>query len=118
LLVELSREMREAADRGKALGLTENELAFYDALEVNDSAVAILGDEKLAKIAKDLTATVRQNTAIDWTSRESIRANLRRMVKRVLRQNGYPPDKQDSAVKTVIEQAETLCEDWAGEYSA
>lgn len=115
LLVGLSREMREAADRGKALGLTEDELAFYDALEVNDSAVAILGDEKLAKIAKDLTETVRKNTAIDWTSRESVRANLRRMVKRVLRQNGYPPDKQDSAVKTVIEQAETLCEDWAGE---
>lgn len=114
LLVELSREMREAADRGKALGLTEDELAFYDALEVNDSAVAILGDEKLAKIAKDLTETVRKNTTIDWTSRESVRANIRRMVKRVLRLNGYPPDKQESAVRTIIEQAETLCEDWVG----
>ena len=115
LLVELSREMRDAADRGKALGLTEDELAFYDALEVNDSAVAVLGDAQLAKIARDLTETVRKNTTIDWTSRESVRANIRRLVKRVLRINGYPPDKQDSAVKTVIEQAETLCEDWVGE---
>lgn len=114
-LLTLAKELREANDRGEAFGLTEDELAFYDALGVNDSAVAILGDQKLAKIARDLTATLRKNTTIDWTSRESVRANLRRMIKRILRHNGYPPDKQESAVQTVIEQAETLCEAWVGE---
>jgi type I restriction enzyme R subunit len=112
-LIDLAKEMREANSRGEKLGLTEDELAFYDALEVNDSAVKILGDDILRAIAHDLVETVKRNVTIDWTVKESVRANLRRMVKRVLKQHGYPPDKQEKAVQTVLEQAETLCEHWA-----
>jgi hypothetical protein len=90
------------------LGLTEEELAFYDALETNDSAVAVLGDVTLRAIARELTEIVRKNATIDWSQRESARANLRRLVKRVLRQYGYPPDKQEKATDTVLSQAETL----------
>jgi len=89
LLIKLGNEMREANARGEALGLTEDELTFYDALGINDSAVKIMGDEQLTKIARDLTEIIRKNATIDWTSRERVRANLRRMVKRVLRLNGY-----------------------------
>ena len=112
-LIEIAKEMREAQERGEELGLSEEELAFYDALEVNDSAVEVLGDETLRAIAVELVETVRRNVTIDWTIRESVRANLRRAVKRVLRRHGYPPDKQESATATVIEQAEVLCVDWA-----
>ena len=91
-LIGLARELREANARGEQLGLSEDELAFYDALEVNDSAVQVLGDEKLRDIARELVATVRGNVTIDWTLRENVRANLRRLVKRVLRRYGYPPD--------------------------
>lgn len=104
-LIELAREMREAGHRGKDLGLSDEELAFYDALETNDSAVAVLGDETLRTIARELTETVRRNATIDWTQKESARANLRRYVKRILRQYGYPPDKQQSATDTVLQQA-------------
>ena len=92
----------------EALGLSDDELAFYDALGVNDSAVQVLGDETLRDIARELVETVRSNVTIDWTLRENVRANLRRLVKRVLRKHGYPPDKQDSATRTVLEQAEAL----------
>lgn len=114
-LIELARQMREANERGEELDLTDDELAFYDALETNDSAVRVLGDETLCTIARELVSTVQNNVAIDWTLRENLRANLRRLVKRVLRKYGYPPDKQDQATKTVIEQAEVLSADWATE---
>ena len=111
-LLELGRHMREAAARGEDLGLTEEELAFYDALETNDSAVSVLGDETLRGIARELTETVRANVTIDWTVRESVRANLRRLVRRTLSRHGYPPDKQEQATRTVLEQAELLSETW------
>ena len=112
-LIEIAKEMRQAQDRGEELGLSEDELAFYDALEVNDSAVEVLGDEMLRTIAVELVETVRQNVTIDWTLKVSVRAKLRVMVKRVLRRHGYPPDKQEKATDTVLEQAEALCQDWA-----
>ncbi|HEX7011554.1 MAG TPA: type I restriction endonuclease subunit R [Steroidobacteraceae bacterium] len=112
-LIALAKEMREANARGEALGLTEDELAFYDALEVNDSAVTVLGDETLRTIARELVKTVRNNVRIDWTMRENVRAQLRVLVKRILRKYGYPPDKQEKATQLVLEQAETLSEEWA-----
>jgi type I restriction enzyme R subunit len=112
-LIELAREMREASSRGEKLGLTEDELAFYDALETNDSAVQVLGDETLRAIAQDLVQTVRSNVTIDWTLRENVRAQLRVLVRRILRRHGYPPDKQEKATITVLEQAELLSEGWA-----
>ena len=112
-LIELAREMREAGARGEQLGLTDDELAFYDALETNDSAVQVLGDETLRAIARELVETVRYNVTIDWTLRENVRANLRRHVRRILRRHGYPPDKQEQATQTVLEQAEVLSEGWA-----
>ena len=112
-LIQLARDMREANARGEALGLTEDELAFYDALETNDSAVQVLGDEALRDIARELVDTVRNNVTIDWTLRENVRANLRRLVKRILRRHGYPPDKQEKATQTVLEQAEVLSAGWA-----
>ena len=86
---------------------------FYDALEVNDSAVKVLGDELLRKIARELVATVRRTVTIDWTVRENVRAQLRVVVKRILRKYGYPPDKQEKATQTVLEQAEALSDGWA-----
>ena len=112
-LIDLAKDMREANERGEKLGFTDEELAFYDALEVNDSAVKVLGDETLRIIARELVDTVRKNTSIDWTVKESVRAKLRTMVKRILRKHGYPPDKQEKATQTVLEQAELLCKDWA-----
>ena len=112
-LIQLAREMREANARGEQLGLSEDELAFYDALETNDSAVQVLGDEALRDIARQLVETVRQNVTIDWTLRENVRAQLRVLVKRILRRHGYPPDKQEQATQTVLEQAEALSEGWA-----
>jgi type I restriction enzyme R subunit len=112
-LIGLAKKMREANARGEQLGMTEDELAFYDALETNDSAVKILGDETLRKIAQELVATVRANVTIDWTVRENVRAQLRVLVKRILRKHGYPPDKQEKATQTVLEQAEVLSEEWA-----
>ncbi|MDP2766765.1 MAG: DUF3387 domain-containing protein, partial [Candidatus Methanoperedens sp.] len=112
-LIELAKEMREARDRGEKLNLKEDELAFYDALEVNDSAVKVLGDEVLKKIAQELAQTVRNNISIDWTLKESVQAKLRVMVKRVLKKHGYPPDKQKKATETVLEQAVLICKDWA-----
>jgi len=112
-LIDLAKDMREANKRGEELGFSDEELAFYDALEVNDSAVKVLGDETLKTIARELVNTVRKNTTIDWTVKESVRAKLRTMVKRILRKYGYPPDKQEKATQTVLEQAELLCRDWA-----
>ena len=112
-LIGLARELREAAARGEKFGLSDDELAFYDALGVNDSAVQVLGDDTLRSIARELVETVQRNVTIDWTLRENVRANLRRLVKRVLRKHGYPPDKQEAATRTVLEQAEALSAGWA-----
>jgi len=112
-LIALAKDMREANARGESLGLTEDELAFYDALETNDSAVKVLGNDILRAIARELVSTVRANVTIDWTVRESVRAQIRVLVKRILRKYGYPPDKQEKATRTVLEQAEALSETWA-----
>ena len=112
-LVQLAKDMREAHRRGEDLGLSEDEVAFYDALEVNDSAVKVLGEPTLRDIARELVDSVRRNVTIDWTVKESARAKLRVLVKRILKKHGYPPDKQEKATLTVLEQAELLCKDWA-----
>jgi type I restriction enzyme, R subunit len=112
-LIALAKDMREAHARGEALRLTEDELAFYDALETNDSAVKVLGDETLRTIAQELVRTVRANVTIDWTLRENVRAQLRVLVKRILRKYGYPPDMQEKATETVLEQAALLSSEWA-----
>ncbi len=111
-LIQLARELREANARGEKLGLSEDELAFYDALEINESAVQVLGDETLRDIARELVETVQGSITIDWTLRENVRADLRRLVKRILRKHGYPPDKQEKATRTVLEQAEVLSAGW------
>ena len=108
-LIGLAKHMRSAHTRGETLGLTEDELAFYDALETNDSAVKVLGEPTLTKIARELAEMVKKNVTIDWTVRENVRAQLRVLVKRILRKYGYPPDKQEKATQTVLEQAEVLC---------
>jgi len=113
-LIELAREMREAKGRGEKLKMTNDELAFYDALEVNDSAVKVLGDKTLKTIARELVESVRKSVSIDWTVKESVRARLRVIVKRILRKYGYPPDKQASATDTVLMQAELLSAYWMG----
>jgi type I restriction enzyme R subunit len=114
-LIGLAKDMRAAGARGEQLGLSEDELAFYDALETNDSAVKVLGDETLRTIAHELVKIVRANVKIDWTMRENVRAQLRVLVKRILRKYGYPPDKQEKATQTVLEQAAVLSEEWAAQ---
>ena len=111
-LIKLAEQIREADRRGEDLGLNDEEVAFYDALEANDSAVAVLGDDTLRGIARELVEAVRANVTIDWTLRENVRAQLRVIVKRILRKYGYPPDKQEKATQTVMEQAEVLSEAW------
>jgi len=105
-LIQLARELREVETRGEELGLSSQEVAFYDALAANESAGQVLGDEALRIIAREVAEVVRKNTTIDWTVRESARANLRRLVRRVLNQRGYPPDKREAATQTVLEQAQ------------
>ena len=112
-LIQMAREFREAAKRGENLGLNESELAFYDALADNESAVRELGDEILKKIALELTDKLRKSTTVDWQKRESVRARLRNLVRITLRRYKYPPDRQEEAIKLVLEQAERLSEDWA-----
>jgi type I restriction enzyme R subunit len=113
-LIQLAKEMREADKRGEELGLSSDEVAFFDALEVNDSAVKILGDAQLRSIAQELVQAVKNNVTIDWTQRENVKANLRVIIKRILRKHGYPPDKQLKATETVLEQAQLLSAAWAG----
>ncbi|MBN2776525.1 MAG: type I restriction endonuclease subunit R [Bacteroidales bacterium] len=110
-LIDLSKKVKEADKRGIDLGLDYRELAFYDALEVNDSAVKVLGDEILRHIAQELVDVIRKNTSIDWTIRESVQAKLRITVKKLLKKHGYPPDKQAKAVQTVLEQAKLLADE-------
>lgn len=112
-LVAMAQEFRQALKRGEALGLNEAETAFYDALGTNDSAVQELGDDALKKIAQELVSGIRNSVTIDWTVKESVRARMRTMVKRILRKYDYPPDKQEQATTLVLEQAEVLCRDWA-----
>jgi type I restriction enzyme R subunit len=112
-LITMAKKFREAANRGDKLGLHEDEVKFYDALANNESAVRLLQDEILKKIAQELTASLRANLKTDWSERESMRAQLRLMVKRVLRKYRYPPDLEDSAVQLVLEQAQSLGEDWS-----
>lgn len=111
-LIEMARKFRAAANRGEALGLTEDEVRFYDALADNESALRELSDETLKKIAHELTESLRNNLSVDWAARESVRAKLRLMVKRILRKYKYPPDKQEGAVEQVLAQAEELGEAW------
>ncbi|MEC9491694.1 type I restriction endonuclease subunit R [Flexistipes sp.] len=111
-LIKLAKEMREAQNRGESLGMTDDEVAFYDALETNDSAVKVLGDDTLKTIAHELVEAVKRNVTIDWDQRENARAHIRVIVKRILRQYGYPPDKQEKATQTVLEQAKVICAEW------
>ena len=104
--------MKETQRRGDKLGLTGEELAFYDALAENESAVEVTGDKQLAFIAHELVKMIRQNVTIDWTVKQSARARLRVMVRRILKRYGYPPDMQEAATNTVLEQAELIAADW------
>jgi type I restriction enzyme R subunit len=105
--------MREEQKRGTAPDLTDDEIAFYDALADNESAKEVLGDETLRTMARELVDTVKKNVSIDWTMRENVQAKLRVLVKKTLKKYGYPPDKQQKATDTVLEQAKLLCKDWA-----
>ncbi|MBS3820214.1 MAG: DUF3387 domain-containing protein, partial [Phycisphaerae bacterium] len=112
-LIRLAKEMREAQSRGQELGLSDDEVAFYDALADNESAKEVLGDDQLRFLAQELVERVKQNVTIDWQVRENARAQIRVLVKRVLRKFGYPPDMQQRATELVLEQAEVLCKDWS-----
>ena len=112
-LIELAKEMKAAKARGEQLALSDDELAFYDALGTNDSAVQVLGDGILTKIARELTDIIRKNVSIDWTQKEQVKAKLKVLIKRKLREHGYPPDLQPKAIETVIKQAEMLAAEWA-----
>jgi type I restriction enzyme R subunit len=112
-LIELAKDLRDANQRGDALGLSEVEVAFYDALAENESALTVIGDKQLAVIAAELVQRVRENVTVDWTVKEAARAKIRVLVKRILRQYGYPPDLQDKATELVLQQAELLAAEWA-----
>ncbi len=112
-LISMAKELRAADERGEELGLSTEEVAFYDALADNDSAKAVMGDEKLRVIAAELVSQVRRSVTIDWTLRQSAQAAIRVRVKRILRKFGFPPDLQDAAVQLVLDQAKVLCADWA-----
>ncbi|HEY0079899.1 MAG TPA: type I restriction enzyme endonuclease domain-containing protein [Pyrinomonadaceae bacterium] len=109
-LIEIAREVRESDRQGEKLHLTTDEVAFYDALEIKDSSVKVLGDKTLRDIATEIADKVRRNTTIDWTIRESARAKLMILVRRTLSKYGYPPDKQQRAIDTVFKQAELLAD--------
>jgi len=112
-LIQLARDIRAARQRGEEAGLTDEEIAFYDALAENESAVQVMGDDKLRVIAHELLTSLRENVSVDWAHRESARARMRVLVKRILRKYGYPPDLQDAAVQTVLQQAEALSSGWS-----
>jgi type I restriction enzyme R subunit len=111
-LIKLSKDLDAATKRGEYLGLTDDEVAFYDALATNNSAVQAMGDDKLKLIASELITQVKKSVTIDWTLRESARAKIQVMVKRILNKHDYPPDLQEEVVKTVLAQAELLCAEW------
>jgi type I restriction enzyme R subunit len=112
-LIDLARKMRDEQNRGTKLNLTEDEVAFYDALADHPGVREVMGDETLKTIARELVQTVRRNVSIDWTLRDSVQAKLRVMIKHILKKYGYPPDKQQKATDTVLDQAKLLCKDWA-----
>lgn len=112
-LIEIAKEVRESDRQGEKLNLTKDEVAFYNALEINDSAIKVLGDETLRDIAKEIADKVKRNATIDWTIRESARAKLMVLVRRTLSKYGYPPDKQQKAIDTVLKQAELLADTFA-----
>ncbi|MCR9291857.1 MAG: type I restriction endonuclease subunit R [bacterium] len=112
-LIKLAKEIRAANERGENLGLNDDEICFYDALAQNESAIEAMGIDELKVIAAELVKKVRQSVSIDWASRESARAKIRTMVRRILRRHGYPPDLREEATKLVLEQAEALCAEWA-----
>jgi len=108
-LIDLARKMREAQSRGEELGLNEREVAFYDALADHDGVRDVMGDDTLKQIAHELVEAVQQSTTIDWTERQAARAKIQVIVKRILKRHDYPPDKQEKATQTVLEQAAALC---------
>lgn len=110
-LLNVGKEIRDSGKRGVDLGISEDELAFYDALETNDCAVKVLGDDKLREIARVLVEKVRENTTIDWTIKENVRSKLKVIVKRILRRYGFPPDMQKMAVDRILKQSEVLADD-------
>jgi type I restriction enzyme, R subunit len=112
-LVAMAKEFAKAAGEGEALGMNQDEVAFYDALANNEASVRELGDETLKKIAMELTEKLRRSTTVDWAVRDTVRARLRILVKQILRKYKYPPDKQEAAIDLVLQQAETLSESWA-----
>ncbi|MFA5792220.1 MAG: type I restriction endonuclease subunit R [Candidatus Paceibacterota bacterium] len=112
-LIGLAKKMQAEDSRPKKLKLTEDEVAFYDAICLNDSAVKLMEDDQLKNIAREIVNTVRENVTIDWSMRESVQAKLRVMVKKVLKKYGYPPDKQTRATELILEQAENIAKDWA-----
>ena len=112
-LIAMAKKFREAAGRGEAMGLTDDEVKFYDALANNESAVRLLDDEILKKIAQELTHSLRENLAVDWSERDSVRAKLRLMVKRILKKYKYPPDQAEQAVQLVLSQMEVLGDEWS-----
>ncbi len=117
-LIELAKDIRAARARGEESGLSEEEIAFYDALAENESAVQVMGDDKLRLIAHELLTSLRGSVSVDWARREPARARMRVLVKRILRRYGYPPDLQDAAVQTVLQQAEVLSAAWSASYEA
>ncbi|GGH55308.1 DEAD/DEAH box helicase [Comamonas phosphati] len=112
-LIQLAKDIRAARQRGEESGLSDEEIAFYDALAENESAVQVMGDDKLRVIAHELLVSLRENVSVDWAHRDSARARMRVLVKRILRKYGYPPDLQDTAVQTVLQQAEALSAGWS-----
>ncbi|TAJ93283.1 MAG: type I restriction endonuclease subunit R [Gammaproteobacteria bacterium] len=112
-LIQLAKDIRAARQRGEESGLSDEEIAFYDALAENESAVQMMGDDKLKLIAHELLISLRENVSVDWAHRDSARARMRVLVKRILRKYGYPPDLQDTAVQTVLQQAEALSSGWS-----
>ena len=111
-LIGMAKKFQEAASRGEKLGLSPDEVAFYDALATNESAVRELGDETLRKIAVELTQKLRNSLTVDWAVRDTVRAGLRIMVKTLLRRYKYPPDRQEAAITTVLKQAEEVSREW------
>lgn len=112
-LIDLAREIRKADKRGEQLGLSDEELAFYDALQASGSVAQVLGEPTLKRIAQEIVQTVRCNITIDWARRENVRAHLRRLVKRILRKHGYPAEQYEQVAETVLEQAQLFADEWA-----
>ena len=112
-MINIAREIKVSDERADDMGLSEDEVAFYDALAMNESAKEVMGDETLRELAQILVVNVKKNTSIDWTIKESVRAKLRAIVKRLLREYGYPPDKQKLATESILKQAELFADEWS-----